>query len=91
MEKVNQLIAAGLTFADAVKQSLSQTVEQFTADHGMVRPAFSEMLNGRRVPDDRQLAALIAELGGTRDEWVELWFTQAQRRAKAHVGAKVPA
>lgn len=85
MDKVRQLLAAGLSFADAVKAALAKTVEQFASDHKLPRPRFSDMLGGRMVPDDRQLAALVDDLGGTRDEWLDLWFAQAQKRAKARV------
>lgn len=85
MDKVHQLLAADLSFAEAVKAALGKTVEQIALDHKLQRPRFSEMLNGRIVPDDRQLAALVAELGGTSEEWLDLWFTQARKRAKVRV------
>lgn len=85
MEKVNKLLAMGFSFADAVKAALGKTVEQVATEYRMPRPHFSEMLNGRRVPDERQLAALTTEIGGTSEQWLDLWFKQAQKRAKALV------
>jgi hypothetical protein len=89
VDKVLQLLSLDLSFADAVKAALEKTIEQLAAENKLQRPRFSDMLNGRMVPDDRQLAALIGELGGTRDEWLDLWFAQARMRAKAHASAKV--
>lgn len=85
MDKVKKLLDAGLSFADAVKGALGKTIGQLATEHGLTRPRFSEMLNGKWVPDERQLAALTAELGGTSEQWLDLWFKQAQKRAKALV------
>lgn len=88
MEKVKKAIDAGVRFPTAVKESLGQTIEEFCQKNGLIRPDFSAMLNGRKVPDDRQLEALMKANGGTRAGWLDLWFKAARRRAATSPGAR---
>jgi hypothetical protein len=83
MEKVKRAVDSGFSFATAVKEVLGETTEAFCARHGLTRQEFSGMLNGRRVPSGPVLDALIAEQGGTRKGWLDLWFSVAQRKATA--------
>jgi plasmid maintenance system antidote protein VapI len=76
MEKVKQKVAAGVAIPTAISDTLKQecglTVEQFAAKHVLNRSTTYEAVNGSRRATDAQIAALIAELGGTADEWKEL-------------------
>jgi hypothetical protein len=81
MEKVKKAIDAGISFPTAVKESLDQTIEDFCEKHRLIRPEFSAMIHGRRVPNDKQLNALIKTVGGTRRGWLDLWFAAAQQKA----------
>lgn len=83
MQKVKTAIGAGISFGTAIKENLGAAVQSFCADNELPKTQFSEMLNGRRVPDNEQLKALIAAIGGTPQEWLDLWFASAQQRKVA--------
>jgi hypothetical protein len=55
-------------------------VQELCAKRKLIRQEFSAMLNGRRVPDEKQLKALIGVIGGDRDGWLDLWFKVARRK-----------
>lgn len=83
MEKVKQAVDAGISFPVAVRENLGIEIQEFCAKRKLIRQEFSAMLNGRRVPDEKQLNALIGALGGNRDGWLDFWFSIAQRKATA--------
>jgi len=82
MDRVKKLISAGLPISDAVKAALGMTVTAFAEKHRLPRSITAEALNGARVATSAQLDALVAELGGTREEWRELLWLAAK---PAHV------
>jgi len=85
VDEGKKAVDAGISFAAAVKDKLGVSTEEFAKKHKLTRPEFSAMINGRRVPDDRQLDALIAELGGDRKGWLDFWFKVARRQAAGAV------
>lgn len=83
MDEVKKALAAGVSFAAAIKDKLGSSIEEFCATNGLNRPLFSDCINGKRVPDDRQLLALRDRFGGSDQEWLDLWFKFAARRVAA--------
>ena len=78
MEKVKKLIDAGLTPADAIKQALGIPVTEFADRHSLPRGTTSEAINSIRRATDAQVTALVAELGGTPEEWRHLLWEAAK-------------
>ena len=88
MEKVKKMVDAGTSIPTAIKDALAQqglpTVEAFASKHGLIRAVVSNQLNANVRPSDSTIAALIAELGGTADEWRELlWLAAKPSQASA--------
>lgn len=87
VEQVKQFLRAGASFSGALREALAgRGVPSFNAlcaANGLRKPEFSSMVTGNHVPSDSQLAALIDTLGGTRQEWLDLWFAHAQKAAAA--------
>lgn len=72
MDKVKKLVAAGATIPGAIREALTQnglTVAGFAEKYRRPRTNLTSVLSGTRAPNDADLDALIAELGGTADEW----------------------
>jgi hypothetical protein len=90
MEKVKQMVQAGVSIPTAIKEALSQngldSLEAFAGKYGLIRAAVSNHINGNVRPSDEAIAALISELGGTPDEWRELLWLAAKPAASASVG-----
>jgi len=80
MEQVKRMLAAGVSFATAVKECLLQqpeplTIEAFAAKYdGVSGSTFSAAINGAVKPSESVIDALVAELGGTPYEWrMAMW------------------
>lgn len=84
MHKVKELMAAGLSITDAIKHSLGMTLKEFADKYSLAPASVSNHLNAVVRPTDATIAALVAELGGTENEWRELLW-QAMR--PAHLAA----
>lgn len=82
MRKVKKLIDAGASIPTAIKEALAQngydTIESFASAYRLPRPAFSNHINGNVRPSDETISALVAELGGTPDDWRELLWLAAK-------------
>lgn len=74
MDKVKKLISAGLSIPSAVKESIDVTLSEFAAKYDLELPDVSAAINGNRRPTDKVVAAFVSELGGTGDEWRELFW-----------------
>ena len=72
MDKVKQLMQAGATAGEAIRVALPMTLSALALKHGLPRSSTSEAFNGLRRATDAQVAALVAELGGTSEEWREV-------------------
>jgi plasmid maintenance system antidote protein VapI len=86
VEKVKQLVRAGSSFDGAVKEALADRdldISALAEKHDVPRKELSAVINLRLVPTARVLDALSAELGGTPEEWLELWWTAASPPRKA--------
>jgi DNA-binding phage protein len=84
MRKVKALVGAGASLANAVRDALGErSIAQLATDRGVSRQNLTSALNGARVPTEREVAALIAELGGSADEWRQLFADAMQKRALA--------
>lgn len=84
MDKVKQLMAAGLTAPQAIKMALGMSLTEFADKHGAPRSSVANSVNAIQRASDQTIAALVAELGGTENEWRELLW-QAMR--PAHLAA----
>lgn len=86
MENVKKMIEAGTSIPTAIKEALMQkgfaTLSEFADKKGLVRNAVANHLNGSRRPTGDTIRALVAELGGTDDEWRELlWLAGKPEKA----------
>lgn len=72
MLKVKKLVEAGASPSMAIKESLGMPVSDFAAKYNLPRGSVSNHLNGSVRATDDTINALVAELGGTPDEWREL-------------------
>jgi plasmid maintenance system antidote protein VapI len=72
VDKVKKLVRAGSSIPGAIKESLGESIRAIALKHGRNYNNFADVVNGKRAPTDRDVAALIAELGGTEQEWKEL-------------------
>lgn len=84
MEKVKQLMSAGLPITAAIKAAIGTPLSEFADRHNLPRSSVSNHLNGTVRATDDTIAALVTELGGTAEEWRELLW-QAMR--PAHLAA----
>jgi plasmid maintenance system antidote protein VapI len=83
MEAVKQMVdAGGVSIPAAIKEALRQkgleTIAAFAEKHGLVRASATNHINGVVRATDDTIDALIAEFGGTRDEWRELLWLAAK-------------
>ena len=83
MDKVRKLVQAGSSIPGAIKESLGMTVAEFALKHSRPRVSIGQVILGRKIPTDADVRALIAELGGTADEWRELLHEAGRPMAKA--------
>lgn len=84
MEKVKRLVEAGARLSTAVQEALApRTYAQVALERGVNRSNLISALNGGRAATDREVEALVAELGGTPEEWRLLLADAMQRRALA--------
>lgn len=72
MDKVKKLMAAGSSIPGAIRECLPGSVRAIALRHGRNYNNFADAINGKRAPTDADVAALIAELGGSEREWKEL-------------------
>lgn len=82
MQKVKKMVEAGVRVGTAIRECLPVNLSEFAARHGLPRSSTNEAINGVRPATPAQIEALIAELGGTHEEWSEL--LRAARIAHAH-------
>jgi len=82
MDKVRRLIEAGASIPTAIKEALGASPAEIALKHGRARTNFSATINGKRAPSPGDIAALIAELGGTEMEWRELLHEAGRPVAK---------
>lgn len=88
MEKVKKLVRAGSSIPTAIKEALDQvglsSVSAFAEKHQLVRASVANHINGTVRATDDTIVALVAELGGTPDEWRELlWLASKPAAASA--------
>jgi plasmid maintenance system antidote protein VapI len=89
MSKVKRLLDAGASLVGAVRESIDGTFTDFAGRHaGVQRTALSAALSGWRPATDAMIAALVAELGDSPEEWRER-FRDARlaRDTQAQAGA----
>jgi plasmid maintenance system antidote protein VapI len=84
MDKVKRLMEAGLSTPAAIKAALDMPVSEFADKYGIPRSTATNVVNGVQRATDATVAALVAEFGGTDNEWRELLW-QAMR--PAHLAA----
>ncbi len=73
MDKVKAIVEAGVSIPVAVREALSpQTLREFAEKYAIPAPVVSDSINGNRRAPSRVIDALIAELGGTPEQWREL-------------------
>jgi hypothetical protein len=84
MDKVKALIAAGATLSEAVRSALGdRSLAQVALERQVDRSNLISALNGGRAPTRGDIDAMIAELGGTPDEWRPLFADAMQKRVQA--------
>lgn len=78
MDKVKQMVAAGVSIPTAIREALGASLSDVADRRGVDRVRLSEAINGIRRPTAQVAAALVAELGGTEFEWRELLWLAAK-------------
>lgn len=78
MDKVKKLLAAGADLPMALRQALGVTFNEFCETNSLDRTWFSLVVNARAVPNEQILSSLSAQLGGSPEEWLALWFECAR-------------
>lgn len=78
MEKVKKAVAVGVKTPNAIKDALDMSVSDFADKHGLNRTSVTNHINAVTRPSDETIEALVAELGGTPDEWRELLWQAAR-------------
>lgn len=78
MDQVKRLVAAGLSLSEAIKHALGIQIGEMAERYDIPRPILSDVINSRRVANERELDALVAELGGTPDQWREMLWLAAK-------------
>lgn len=77
MNKVKEMMQAGVSLPTAVKELLTQkglTLAAFAEKHGRAVTTVSNVINGNVKPSDGDVDALISEFGGEAHEWrMLLW------------------
>jgi hypothetical protein len=74
MEKIKELMTAGLPAPEAIKFALGCPVSAWADRHSIPRSTATNVINGVQRSTDAVVAALAADLGGTENEWREvLW------------------
>jgi plasmid maintenance system antidote protein VapI len=75
MDKVKALLRAGVSVSAAIRAALGVTLVDFAEKHGLNRAMVTDQVNGARRPSGDLVTALIADLGGTDEEWrALLWI-----------------
>ena len=88
MDKVKAMLAAGVSLSTAVQEALgARTLREVALEQGVNRSNLSSVLTGLRVPSARELGALVAELGGTPEEWIEMTTDAMRKRASVAASA----
>lgn len=87
MDRVKQLLAAGLSLPAAIKDSLGMSVTSFADKYDLPRSITSEVINLDRAPRAAYCSALAAELGGTAYEWAELLWESAKPQPERFAAA----
>jgi hypothetical protein len=84
MDKVKQMVEAGVSIPTAIKEALGISVSEFAAKHGLVRSTAAGQINGLVRADEKIATALSTEVGGTVDEWLDLlWHATRPTRSSA--------
>lgn len=78
MDRVKQMIAAGISASTAIKELLGQNVSAWADKHDLARSTTSEVLNGDRAPRVDICNALAQDLGGMPFDWALLLWESAK-------------
>lgn len=83
MNQVKRMMQAGVSLPTAVKEILAQksppmTLAKFAEDSGRSVTTISNVINGNVKPSDADIDALVAEFGGTPQEWRMLLWEQSK-------------
>lgn len=86
MDKVKSLIASGARIPIAIREALFSnglTVLAFATKYSLPDKAVSNAINGNVRPTDHLIEALVAELGGSADDWRLLLWEAARPEVAA--------
>lgn len=83
MDKVKNLMAHGASLGDAVRIALEgRTVPMIASERGLNRNTLNAALAGGRAPTVAEIEAMVAELGGTFEQWREAFADAAAARVR---------
>lgn len=84
MDKVKRLVEAGASLSGAVREALApRSLADVATDQGVDKTTLYQVVNGRLIASQKIVDAIVAELGGTADEWRTLFAAEQQKRALA--------
>jgi transcriptional regulator with XRE-family HTH domain len=78
MEKVKALLRAGASASTAVREALGCGLAEFARRYDLDRTQVTNAINGVIRPTPAIIAALIAELEGSEEEWRALLWVASK-------------
>lgn len=74
MDKVKEMVDAGVSVPTAIKEVLGIRLSEFAKKHNLNATTLRMQVYGHVRANDETVAALAAELGGTEHDWrMLLW------------------
>jgi hypothetical protein len=86
VEKIQKLIKAGVPIPDAIVLALGMSIKEFSLLHARMPSNIGQILRGRLAPSDKDLEALMTQLGGSEEEWRRLLWLAGEPVAAQAVG-----
>lgn len=83
MDKVKQMMDAGISLGTAIKEALGQSVTSWADKNSLSRQIVSEVLNSERTPRVEICRALERDLGGDAYAWAMLLWEGGRPNADA--------
>jgi plasmid maintenance system antidote protein VapI len=78
VDKVKRAVKAGVSIPVAIREALGMSISAFALKHRLPRSSATNHIRGHVKATPDTINALIAELGGTEEEWRHLLWQAAK-------------